>query len=270
MRMVSTVGLASRFARSPASLTAVSSGFERIEYDVPGLSEEDADPDPFNQFDLWFRQAAHLTESNTMILATASKDGRPAARAVLMKGYDHRGVVFFTNRASQKGRHLTENPVAEACFVWQPLHRQVRISGPVGPIERAESDAYWSTRPRDAQIASSASRQSSVLRSRDEFRERVSAMESEWSEVDRIPRPDYWGGFRIHPETIEFLRHAIKDAVERYEPRLQRVRVMRQPVEDEGEGRLVFLLSGHLVGGARVQFQTTFSKQVHVDPARSY
>lgn len=182
----------------------LASGFARIEYDVAGLSESDVDPDPIVQFERWFGDAAHLVESNTMLLATADAGGRPSVRAVLMKGFDHRGFVFFTNRSSQKGSHIAENPRAEGCLLWQPLHRQVRIAGPVAPIERAESDAYWATRPRDAQIASIASEQSSVLVNRAELDERIAAVVAEWDGRDRIPRPDDWGGFRIHPETIEF------------------------------------------------------------------
>ena len=144
----------------------MASGFERIEYDVPGLAEDEVAADPVAQFSNWFQQAAHLTESNVMMVATAAADGRPSVRAVLLKGFDARGFVFFTNHGSQKGRQLRANPWAEGCILWQALHRQVRVAGPVAPIERAESDAYWATRPRDAQIASIASRQSSVLAGR--------------------------------------------------------------------------------------------------------
>ncbi len=182
----------------------MASGFERIEYDVPGLSEAEVDPNPFEQFRDWFQQAAHLAESNVMVVATAGADGRPSVRAVLMKGYDERGFVFFTNHGSQKGRQLRDNPWAEGCLLWQPLHRQVRVAGPVAPIERAESDAYWATRPREAQIASIASQQSSVLAGRDELRDRIAAASAEWDGHGAIPRPDHWGGFRIHPESIEF------------------------------------------------------------------
>lgn len=180
------------------------SGFERIEYDVPGLFESDVDPDPLTQFGSWFREAAHLAESNIMLLATAGADRRPSVRAVLMKGFDARGFVFFSNYTSQKGTHISENPWAEGCLLWQPLHRQVRIAGPVAPIERSASDAYWATRPRDAQIATWASDQSSALEDRSDLQERIAAAEAEWSDHDRIPRPDHWGGLRIHPESIEF------------------------------------------------------------------
>lgn len=182
----------------------IESGFARTEYDVAGLSETDADPDPYVQFGRWFRHAAHLSESNTMFVATAGADGRPSVRAVLLKGFDTRGFVFFTNHSSQKGRQVGENPWAEGCLVWQPLHRQVRIAGRVAPIERAESDAYWETRPRDAQIASIASRQSSVLGSREALDLRIATVRSQWDDHDAIPRPDYWGGLRIHPDTLEF------------------------------------------------------------------
>lgn len=184
--------------------SAMASGFERIDYDVPGLSESDVDSDPFAQFERWFRQATDLAESNIMMLATAGADGRPSVRAVLLKGFDARGFVFFTNHTSQKGREISENPWAEGCMLWQPLHRQVRVCGPVAPIERADSDAYWATRPREAQIASLASRQSAVLSDRRELEERIEAAAQEWHDHEQIPRPEYWGGFRIHPEVVEF------------------------------------------------------------------
>lgn len=182
----------------------VQAGFERIEYDVPGLGESDVDPDPVRQFAAWFEDAADLMESNVMVLATATSNGRPSARAVLLKGFDERGFVFFTNHSSRKARELEENPWAEACLVWQPLHRQVRIAGRAARIDRAESDAYWATRPRDAQLASLASRQSSVLDTRMTLHSRIAAVEAAWTGHDEIPRPEYWGGWRIHPDSIEF------------------------------------------------------------------
>ncbi len=182
----------------------MAAGFERIEYDVPGLHESEVAVDPIEQFERWFADAAHLVESNVMVLATATPDGRPTARAVLLKGFDQRGFVFYTNAFSEKGRHLAENPHAEACFVWQPLHRQVRVRGTVVPIDPAESDAYWETRPRDAQIASAASAQSSVLASREELARRIRVVADEWDGSDSPSRPDHWGGMRIEPEVIEF------------------------------------------------------------------
>lgn len=197
-------------------------GFERVEYDAEALRESELEPDPIDQFRNWFAEAAHLEESNIMVLATAGADGRPTARAVLLKSFDERGFVFFTNLGSEKGRHLEQNPYAEGCFHWQPLHRQVRVRGSVSPISPRESDEYWASRPRNAQVASTASAQSSILASRSELERRIAAVEAKWDEASLLPRPVGWGGFRIEPEAIEFWQGQASRAHDRLRYRLSR------------------------------------------------
>jgi pyridoxamine 5'-phosphate oxidase len=169
----------------------------RPEYDGPGLSQQEADPDPFIQFGRWYQDAAHLTQPDTMILAT-SMDGRPSARAVLLKAFDSHGFVFYTNYLSRKGRELNANPNAALCFVWLELHRQVRIEGHVGRITPDESDTYFATRPVGAQQAAAASPQSEVIPDR-------AFLEKRLLDVGEAPaRPQHWGGYRLRPNAIEF------------------------------------------------------------------
>lgn len=161
--------------------------------------------DPIAQFDAWFRDAiaAGLTDPNAMSLATAGADGRPLVRSVLLKNHDPRGFVFYTNLSSRKARQLAENPHAALLFPWLPLERQVIITGTVERLPLAEAIRYFVTRPRDSQIGAWASRQSSPLSSRQ-------VLELEWAALKRkfaggeVPMPDFWGGFRVVPETIEF------------------------------------------------------------------
>lgn len=197
-------------------------GFERVEYDVAGLDESDVDADAIEQFARWFDAASHLEESNIMVLATVGPDGQPSNRAVLLKSFDERGFVFFTNLNSEKGQNMAQNPQVEACFLWQPLHRQIRIRGSVEPIDPGDSDAYWRSRPRDSQIASAASPQSSVLRSRAALQELIDSAVSRWAGVDHIPRPEHWGGLRIVPTAIEFWQGQASRAHDRL--RYRRVR----------------------------------------------
>lgn len=166
------------------------------------LTETDLNPDPFQQFDTWFQDAAHLPEPNAMTLATATPDGRPSARMVLLKGVDH-GFVFFTNYESRKGAELAQNPRAALVFFWPQLHRQIRIEGEVERVTREESDAYFATRARGSQVAARASAQSRELRNRQELEQRVQEVEAEF-EGQPVPRPAFWGGYRLIPETIEF------------------------------------------------------------------
>lgn len=147
--------------------------------------------------------AANLAEPSAMTLATASHDGRPAARTVLLKGVDQRGFVFYTNTLSRKGRALAENPRAALCFFWQPLLAQVLVEGEVEPVSIAEADAYWATRPRLSQVGAWASEQSELLESRAVLEERFADYERKF-EGQSVPRPPHWSGYRVAPDLIEF------------------------------------------------------------------
>lgn len=177
----------------------------RREYAGRPLVEEHADPDPIRQFGVWFNEALHaqLLDPNAMALATVSASGEPSARIVLLKDYDARGFVFFTNYESAKGHDLAANPRACLLFYWAELARQVRIIGMVSRVPPEESDAYFRTRPPDAQLGAWASRQSMVIASRAELEERFAALQRQY-DGRAIPRPAYWGGYRVAPEQIEF------------------------------------------------------------------
>ncbi len=173
----------------------------------PTLSEADVPADPFVQFKSWYDDArnAQLHEPDAMTLATASIDGAPSARMVLLKGFDERGFVFYSNFDSAKGLALQENPRAALILFWSQLYRQIRIEGTVTRVSDAESDAYFQTRPKGSRIAALASNQSRILPSRDILDARVGELAAQYSAPDaRVPRPDYWGGYRVAPEAIEF------------------------------------------------------------------
>ena len=165
----------------------------------------DLDPDPFAQFRDWYQAAfdAAIPDANAMILATATADGEPSVRTVLLKGIDERGLVFFTNYESQKGRELAGNPRAAVVFYWNVLNRQIRVSGAVERVTRDESHAYFSTRHRGSRIGAWASRQSEPLGTRQELLDRVAELESRFPDDD-IPLPPHWGGYRIVPDRFEF------------------------------------------------------------------
>jgi pyridoxamine 5'-phosphate oxidase len=175
----------------------------RREYLGEALSESASDPDPFAQFDRWFGQIRSLdTDATSMTLATATGDGRPSARVVLLKAFDARGFVFYTNYNSRKGQELTENPRASLLFYWRPLERQVRVEGTVEQVSAAESDDYFASRPIESQWSVYASNQSAVVASRDELESRFEAARQQYGGA--VPRPGYWGGYRVVAETIEF------------------------------------------------------------------
>ncbi len=176
----------------------------RHEYEGPALLEKDAAEDPFDQFAVWFAEAvdAGLYEPTAMTLATADAEGRPSARIVLLKEYDRRGFVFYTNYESRKGREMAENPRACLLFFWDRLHRQVRIDGTVERTAEAEADAYFASRPYGARIGAWASAQSREIASREELEARVRALREEYPEG--VPRPPYWGGYRVRPVRFEF------------------------------------------------------------------
>ena len=177
----------------------------RREHALRGLSEAAADPDPFKQFDAWFDEVfkANLPDPNAMTLATVGADGQPAARVVLLKGFNRDGFVFYTNYESRKGRELVENPRVAACFWWSKLDRQVRIEGTVERLSEEESDAYFETRPRESQLAAWASKQSTALKNRKELEQRFADVTSRYKNKP-VSRPPHWGGFRIRPTVIEF------------------------------------------------------------------
>ncbi len=176
----------------------------RIEYESAGFDVADAHPDPVEQFRLWFEGVAdQLDEPNAMAVATASADGEPHVRTVLLRGFDQRGLVFFTNKQSAKGTDLTANPVAEVLFLWSPVHRQVRVTGTVEDVPAQESDEYFASRPRAAQIGAWASPQSQVLPDKDELRRRVDELEERFADQD-VPRPPHWGGYVVRPQRWEF------------------------------------------------------------------
>lgn len=177
----------------------------RRDYRLAGLSEADLNRDPLKQFEKWFNDAitAKLTEPNAMTLATADEHGSPSARTVLLKGFDARGFVFFTNYESRKGRHLAGNARASLLFPWLPLERQVEICGTVAKVSREETEAYFYSRPIDSQLGSWASAQSTVLTGREELEKRIETLMAE-HRGKTIPVPPHWGGYRVAPETIEF------------------------------------------------------------------
>lgn len=172
------------------------------------LLEGDLDPDPVRQFEQWFAAAAQagVRAPEAMAVATATPDGRPSQRMVLLKHFDDDGFVFFTGYESRKGHDLAANPRAALLFYWDPLGRQVRIEGHVERTTRDESERYFHSRPRGSQIAALSSNQSGVLPSRDELDARVEELEREF-EGREVPLPPAWGGFRVGPETFEFWQH---------------------------------------------------------------
>ncbi|MUL38587.1 pyridoxamine 5'-phosphate oxidase [Gloeocapsopsis dulcis] len=177
----------------------------RKDYTLQGLQEKNAEPNPFVQFQLWFDQAlaAQLPEPNAMTLATATPDGKPSARMVLLKNFDERGFVFFTNYSSHKGQELAANPQAALVFWWAELERQVRIEGRVEKASDAESDEYFQSRPLNSRLGAWASDQSQVVASREVLEQRLQELQQKYEHAE-IPRPSYWGGYRLIPSVIEF------------------------------------------------------------------
>jgi pyridoxamine 5'-phosphate oxidase len=177
----------------------------RQDYIARDLSEEELVGDPIGQFERWFEDAlrAEVHEPNAMTLATVDADGQPAARMVLLKAVDHRGLSFFTNLGSRKSRELAANPRATLLFWWGPLARQVRFEGRVERVDDAEADAYFASRPRGSQIGAWASPQSSVLPNRAALEAAVQS-QSERFAAGPVPRPEFWGGFRLAPVRVEF------------------------------------------------------------------
>jgi pyridoxamine 5'-phosphate oxidase len=185
---------------------AVDAADLRREYTLFGLHRTDLSLDPFEQFGRWFEesvQAAGDREPNAMILATASGEGAPSARVVLLKGFSARGVTFFTNYESRKAQQLAENPRAALNFHWPWLERQIQIEGLVEKVGREESKAYFDKRPIGSRFGAMVSKQSSVIESRKFLEERLSALKQEYPS-DNPSLPDYWGGYLLVPQRFEF------------------------------------------------------------------
>jgi len=177
----------------------------RSNYALSGLNETDLLDTPFQQFQRWLEQAiaAELPEPNAMTLATLSKEGKPIARMVLLKGLDEKGFVFYTNYDSAKGKQLTETDSAALVFWWAGLERQVRVEGMVEKVSSEESDAYFQSRPKASQLGAWASPQSQVIENRDVLEKRLAQLEEKYA-TEKVPRPSHWGGFRVIPTAIEF------------------------------------------------------------------
>ncbi len=177
----------------------------RKEYSLQTLSEKEVDADPIKQFDKWWDEAikSAIDEVNAMTLATATPLGKPSARIVLLKGYDEKGFVFFTNYESHKGNELLANPQATLVFFWKELERQVRIEGLTNKISNQESDTYFMSRPEGSRIGAWASPQSRVIDKREIIENNVTSYQQKFAGKE-IPRPSYWGGYRLEPQMIEF------------------------------------------------------------------
>jgi len=185
--------------------TAMSIADIRREYARARLDEAHVSPDPVVEFDRWFSQAqeAKALEPNAMTLATATRAGAPSARIVLLKGYDERGFVFFTDYRSQKGTELEQNPQASLVFFWPELERQVRITGTVERTSAQESEAYFRSRPRGSRLGAWVSHQSRVIPSRAQLESGLREVEERFP-TDDVPLPPHWGGYRLRPEKVEF------------------------------------------------------------------
>jgi len=161
---------------------------------------------PIELFKDWFNEAkkTEINDPNVFTLATADTNGVPSARMILLKGYDQNGFIFYTNFNSKKSSDLKKNPNASLCFHWKSLLRQIRISGKVSKVSDKESDSYYKTRPYDSKIGAWASKQSSVLKNREELIKLIGDFKKKYPNENNVPRPDYWSGWRLDPNSIEF------------------------------------------------------------------
>jgi pyridoxamine 5'-phosphate oxidase len=178
----------------------------RQNYKQESLTEHDVSIDPFIQFRNWFTEAidGQIMEPNAMTLATATSSGRPSARIVLLKSFDHQGFVFFTNYESHKANQLAENPHAALLFCWLELERQIRLEGRVEKIDAAESLEYFQSRPKESQIGAWASPQSRIIPDRAFIEQKVQALQNQHLEDKKLPLPPFWGGYRLIPDRFEF------------------------------------------------------------------
>jgi pyridoxamine 5'-phosphate oxidase len=177
----------------------------RQQYTRAGLRRQDLKPDPFDQFEIWFKEAcaANLLEPNAMILATASAQAEPSVRTVLLKYFDREGLIFFTNYESRKSRQIQENPQVSLLFLWLPLERQVQIIGTAAKISTADSLKYFTARPRGSQIGAWCSQQSSIISSRQILEMQFEQMKQKFMN-NEVPLPSFWGGYRVTPRSFEF------------------------------------------------------------------
>ena len=177
----------------------------RTDYKLKSLSESEVSNNPFTQFGVWWNEAiqANLEEVNAMTLSTATKDGRPSSRIMLLKGYDEKGFVFFTNYESNKGKNIAENPYVSLLFFWKELERQVRIEGTIEKLETEYNDEYFNSRPVGSRIGAWASKQSRPIESRSVLEADFKEFANQFDGID-VPRPDHWGGYRVIPNKIEF------------------------------------------------------------------
>ena len=177
----------------------------RRDYKLKSLNEADTDINPYVQFGKWWDEAVNsqIDEVNAITLATASKEGIPAARIVLLKGYDEQGFVFFTNYNSAKGKEIEENPNVALLFFWKELERQIRINGTIEKIDGKQSDDYFQSRPVGSRIGAWASPQSTIIENRGVIENNVLKYQEQFSSMD-IPRPQHWGGYVVKPIKIEF------------------------------------------------------------------
>ncbi len=177
----------------------------REDYIASTLSENGTKADPIKQFEAWFEDAqkANAPEPNAMTLATATHDGRPSARIVLLKGVYSEGFVFYTNYLSRKGKEIAKNPVAALTFFWPSLERQVRIEGTIEKITREQSEKYFHSRPKNSQIGAVASPQSQEIDGREGLEKKWEELAAEYADKD-VPKPSYWGGYIVKPRLVEF------------------------------------------------------------------
>lgn len=179
----------------------------REQYHTSVLAERDLAAHPMEQFARWFKDAADsdgIREPNAMVVATATPDGRPSARTVLLKHYDERGFVFYTNHESRKGGELAANPHVSLLFPWHPVARQVIVTGTATRVDREETAAYFRSRPHGSRLGAWASAQSSVIASRDELLARYEELAARYPEGEEVPVPPHWGGYLVAPEAVEF------------------------------------------------------------------
>lgn len=178
----------------------------RQEYSAKSLSETDVKSDPFGQFEIWFKEAldSGIIEPNALTLATATPDGKPSARVVLLKGFDAEGFTFYTNYNSRKGHEIAENPYACISFFWLELQRQVIIEGVIEKVSADESTRYYQSRPKGSQLGAWTSPQSEVIANRGVLEEKLAGLEKEYADKDVLPRPEHWGGYILKPTSFEF------------------------------------------------------------------
>ncbi|MDB5286643.1 MAG: pyridoxamine 5-phosphate oxidase [Mucilaginibacter sp.] len=177
----------------------------RQDYSAASLNETDVDTNPMRQFDKWFNEAINykVHEPNAMTLATATHDGRPSARIVLLKGFSEDGFKFYTNYLSRKGKEISKNPLGALIFFWGDMERQIRIEGTIEKLDRDYSEKYFHTRPKLSQISAMASPQSQEIPGREQLEQKIAQLEAEYGDVE-VPKPSFWGGYILKPRLIEF------------------------------------------------------------------